>query len=326
MFRSPCFLEDEHSSPLLARNFHFVKEETLSQIIQRVESWKDLISNYHDIELLDHNQCNEEQFLRIFRKDAERTYVLKEHDKDANDRTLLRHTSHIKILQFAVAEIKDYHQGMGYIAAFLGLFLSEEDAAKIIIALHRSSEKYCNGYFAAVPTRFVSDARVVFEILRIEDPEMLKLLQSKGIFPEMFMSKWFIGLCLHVLPYEILFDFYEAFFQDGFEFLVKFALVYFHRFKELIMKCKSTSQLMTILRAEDENSDWKLPKSIKPEDFKGIVEEAKSKKLPEEVNLEKLREEEFIKMAQQVENARKRAAEMAAEDSSDDEGNFTDDE
>ena len=44
------------------------------------------------------------------------------------------------------------------------------------------------------------------------------------VVPEAYASKWFIGLCVHVLPFEALLAYVEAFLEEGFPFLFKFSL------------------------------------------------------------------------------------------------------
>lgn len=35
------------------------------------------------------------------------------------------------------------------------------------------------------------------------------------LFPETYCQKWFVGLCVHVLPFSALLDFFDAFFKGG---------------------------------------------------------------------------------------------------------------
>ena len=80
MLRTPHFWKDEGESPLLARNFKFITHENVDELTLRVQSWIDLIKGSEDIKV-DVNQadsCTNEEFLRIFLRDAERTYVPKD--------------------------------------------------------------------------------------------------------------------------------------------------------------------------------------------------------------------------------------------------------
>ena len=325
MLRTPHFWADENDSPLLARNFKFITHDNVDTLTDRVKSWIDLC-DASNVKLQSPSSCTSEEFLRIFLRDAERTYVPK-HDKNAQERTKQRHDKHVEILRIAVAEIKDYHQGLGYIAAFLGLFLQTEDAAKLLLALHRN-EKYSKGYFSATPQRFVADGKVLNRILLQHLPKLHAHLASKGVLPEMFATKWFVGLGLHVLPFEALFAFYEAFLTHGRQFIFKFGISYFRTFEAELLACKDTSTLMTILRAEDPKCDWKpthdmIERQEKEDLFGQIVRDAMDIDL--DVDLEKMREEESIAVAEAVARAKKRDEELK-QMYSDDEIVFSDEE
>jgi hypothetical protein len=151
---------------------------------------------------------------------------------------------------------------------------------------------------------------------------------SKGVLPEMFVVKYFVGLCLHVLPFASLFEFYEHYFTEGNEYLFKFALKYVEAFEAELMAAKNTSNVMTILRAEDERADWKLPHDLlerhhNDDIFSEIVSAATSVDL--DCDLDALRESEAKIIAAAVEAARKRDQELK-DMYSDDEIVFSDEE
>ena len=296
-------------------------------MISRVKAWVDLIESKDniDFEKLRAEKVSEEH-MRIFRRDAERTYVPKD-DPEVDIRTKARQDKHVENLKLIVAEVKDYHQGLGYVAAFLGLFLESEDVVRLALYLHRSG-KYSAGYFMGAPQAFVADAKVMYKILGMQKPELHKHLLSKGVLPEMFASKWFIGLCLHVLPFECLFEFYENFLTHGSEYIFKFAIEYMSVFESLLMEAKTTSAIMTILRAEDEKADWKLPhelfeKHTEENIFGKIVTEAQS--VTWDCDLDTMRADERKTVAAAVEAAKKRDQELK-DLYSDDEIVFSDEE
>jgi hypothetical protein len=322
MIRTPHFFEDERDAPLLARNYRFVTVETSDAVTARVRALRDLLPR-QDTQEKSAGKTTDEEMLRIFRKDAERTYVEKSHNKEMQERTLERQNRHVEILARVVNIVGDYHQGMGYIAAFLGLFLEVEEVVEMMLILHEH-DKYSKGYFSATPTKFVADGRV---LTRIAEKDIIDHLAKFGILPEMYMSKWFIGLGLHVLPFEYLIELYENFFLHGAEFLFAFGLAYLGHFRSALLEAKSTAALMTVLRAEDDTADWKLPKSIHKEEFGTIMAEAINalEKLPGD--LETQRGEEQVKVAEQVRKAKERDEElkrMYADDEDDE--NWSDDE
>ena len=60
----------------------------------------------------------------------------------------------------------DYHQGLGYVASFLHLYLSEEEVARVLVAMGRS-EKHAKGYWKAKPEAFARDAMVFERLLEV---------------------------------------------------------------------------------------------------------------------------------------------------------------
>jgi len=296
-------------------------------MMSRARGWVDLVDSKGDVDfdMLRAEKVSEEH-IRIFRRDAERTYVPKD-DPEVDKRTKARQDKHVENLKLIVSEVKDYHQGLGYVAAFLGLLLDSEEVVKVALYLHRST-KYSAGYFMGAPQAFVADAKVMYKILEKQRPDLHKHLLSKGVLPEMFASKWFVGLCLHVLPFECLFEFYENFLTHGAEYIFKFAIRYMSEFESVLMEAKTTSAIMTILRAEDEKADWKLPhelheKQVEENIFGRIVTEALSVEL--DCDLESLRSSERQSVAAAVEAARKRDQELK-DLYSDDEIVFSDEE
>jgi hypothetical protein len=190
------------------------------------------------------------------------------------------------------------------------LFLEVDDVVEIMLTLHENS-KYSQGYFSATPARFVADGRVLTEVIRLsENSAVIDHLAKFGILPEMYMSKWFIGLGLHVLPFEHLIDLFENFFVHGAPFLFAFGLAYIAYFRVALLASQSTASLMTLLRAEDDTADWKLPKSITREDFASIISEAVAgvSALPDDLDVR--RHAELEKVLEQIRKAKARDDEL----------------
>lgn len=302
--------------------------ENEREIISRVNGWKDLLQidkQEFDFEKLRSTDVSEEN-IRIFRRDAERTYVSKD-SAEVDERTKERQDRHVETLKLIVGEVQDYHQGLGYIVAFLGLFLEPEDVAKYALTLHRE-EKYCKGYFMGAPQSFVADAKVFYKVLERHHPRIYSHLSSKGVLAEMFVVKWFVGLCLHVLPFSALFSFYENFFTHGSDYLFKFGLKYIETFETELMEANNTHSQMTILRAEDDRADWKLPPALierheSENVFESIV--VASIDLEFECDLESMRKNERESVAAAVLEAKRKDQELK-DLYSDDEIVFSDEE
>ena len=148
------------------------------------------------------------------------------------------------------------------------------------------------------------------------------LLQSACVVPEAYASKWFIGLCVHVLPFEALLSYVEAFLSEGYPFLFKFALALVHALAPRLTALKPTdvNLILEMLR---------LDPCQFADDYEGggffvrLVADAKAVEL-DVAQLVALRAEEQVKLDEKMRKIREREAQMAEE--SDDEIVFSDEE
>ena len=141
--------------------------------------------------------------------------------------------------------------------------------------------------------------------------------------PEAYASKWFIGLCVHVLPFEALIAYFEAFLADGFHFLFQFSLALVEAITPKLLSCKPTDVNLILEHLRLDHVHW-------PDDYEGgafftrLVADAKAVVI-DPAQLAALRAEEQIKLDEKMRRIREREAQMAAEES-DDEIVFSDEE
>merc|ERR1712190_554399 len=83
----------------------------------------------------------------------------------------------------------------------------------------------------------------------LRQPIKDKLLQL-GLLPETFVQKWFAGLCIHHLPYHLLFHFLDRFFKEGNQYLFQFFLAFFEEFEADIMHVASNAEANLLVRLE----------------------------------------------------------------------------
>lgn len=220
------FFEVESGAPLLRRNSKFITAEGLSDsLAERLDAWPGLCEGEEAVDLGD---CTDEAALRIFLRDAERTF------QDESHRTQM-----IELLKAVWPENRDYHQGLGYVSSLLMLFFDTPTTTRMLLRLTRD-ERYTPGYWRAAPEPYVRDAMVYSRLVEERHPEVAKLLSAACVVPEAYASKWFIGLCVHVLPFEALLPFVEAFLTEGFLYLFKFALALVAAIKTRLLACKPT--------------------------------------------------------------------------------------
>jgi hypothetical protein len=177
------------------------------------------------------------------------------------------------------------------------------------------------GYWYAAPPAYVRDAMVYSQLVQEHFPEVFALLAEAGVAAEAYVSKWFVGLCLHVLPFGALFEFYERFLQGGAVFLFQFALSLVRHTSAQLLACKPTdaSGIFAILR---------LDPALFPDDHpvhEEIVRTAGEWELTD-ARLAELRAQEQAKLEAKMVKVREAERKLAEDDDSDDEIVFSDDE
>jgi len=305
LLQLPGFWAKESGAPLLGRNAGFLTPEGGIP-----ESWRERVAKWPELcgageAETPTGACDDEGALRIFEKDADRTFV------DATHKQL-----YINLLMRVWPENRDYNQGLGYTCSLLMLLFDEDTIVRLLTAFTRS-DKYTPGYWRAAPDAYVRDAKVYGRLLQEREPDTAALLMV--CVPESYASKWFNGLCLHVLPYEALFAYIEQFILEGHVFLFKFALALIARIKPGLLKCEQTqvNLLYEHLRLDPKQYPDDLDGGVF---FSQMVEEAKAVKV-DPAQIARLREEEAEALAAH----RRRVAEQEAA-YSDDEIVFSDEE
>uniref|UniRef100_A0A6B2LCZ4 B box-type domain-containing protein n=1 Tax=Arcella intermedia TaxID=1963864 RepID=A0A6B2LCZ4_9EUKA len=85
-------------------------------------------------------------------------------------------------------------------------------------------------------------------------PAISECLRSHNVLPECFCFHWLAGLCVTVLPFSALFNFFEYFFKQGHLYLFKFGLTLVSTFKEQILKSQPL-EIYSILRLDKNLTD-----------------------------------------------------------------------
>nr|CEL68910.1 TPA: TBC domain containing protein [Neospora caninum Liverpool] len=313
MIGSEDFWRTEADAPLLNRNADFVKQENAQEMIARARKLVDLVESGAgtdvSIELVP--DCGDEGARRIFVLDAERTF------KDPKHREQM-----VSVLQSLWPELQDYHQGLGFLVAFLLLYLPPEDVAKVAIGLHRH---YVPGYFKSAPAAYVRDARVYQKLMHKFFPEIATSIEDLTC-PEAYVSKWFIGMNVHVLTFEAMMMFLEAFLEKKDTFLFQFGLALLKNVQPDLVATKDVSKTLAVLRLDQ--SLYPNTKQAEGSDepgsfFTRIVEDAIDFDLGD-ADIEKLREQALEEMRLEEEKRKEREKQLGLD--SDDEIVFSDEE
>ncbi|KAL8274238.1 hypothetical protein Esti_001827 [Eimeria stiedai] len=309
------FWEKEREAPLLNRNANFFRPEAADELLERAQRLLRLLDERSGDNCIEPQilrpDCDDPAAQRIFKLDAERTF------KSQQFRQQL-----IEVLASLWPELEDYHQGLGFVASFFLLVLPPTDALRVCVGLHR---QYLQGYFKAAPVAYVRDARVLQKMMDQRVPEVGRHLKELTC-AEAYSSKWFVGLNVHVLTFEALFEFMEALLEMGDSFLFQYALALVENCKEDLLASSNAADVLEILRLDA--ARYSNKHRAKDDDREGsfflkIVRDAKQIKL-DDLDVEKLREEALEDLRLEEERRKEREKELGLD--SDDSIVFSDEE
>ena len=106
---APGFWEKEAGAPLLRRNARFLTPNGIPAALrERLSTWPALCGVSSDAPVVTAGVCEDEAALRIFLRDAERTFQDEGHREAFMD-----------MLKRVWPENRDYHQGLGYVSSLL---------------------------------------------------------------------------------------------------------------------------------------------------------------------------------------------------------------
>ncbi|KAK2194893.1 bifunctional Rab-GTPase-TBC domain/Rab-GTPase-TBC domain superfamily [Babesia duncani] len=220
---------------------------------------------------------------RIFMLDAERTFTCQE------NRTML-----IDVLTRVFEKVGDYHQGEGFLVAFLALFLEPHEVIATVYDLHCN---YLNGYFSCTPANYIRDSRVLMCLLEDIKPNLATHLNDMMV-PETFVSKWFIGLNIHVLSFPKVVEFLKLLKLNGQVYLFQYGLAILLHYEKVLENCKDVSYALQLLRLDDAL----MPKETRAREaiFAEILRKSQTIKI-DPVALEKHREKVTKELQEQRE-------------------------
>jgi len=219
MLRNDTFWGYEKEAPLLKLNKGYLQAQE-DALFSRVGSWLSLagLDGHDAVVLVDVRNPD-----RIFVADAERTFR-----NDAN------RARFVQLLAHLAKKFGDYAQGLSYVASFLSLTMSESEVVALLTELN-DNERYVPGYWKHEAFKFATDAYVFQELATVFEPKVAEHLKKNFVDPSSYCQKWFVGLCVHVLPFEYLFQYFEGFLRGGFKFLMQFGLSLVHELQDKLL-------------------------------------------------------------------------------------------
>lgn len=284
MLRNPAFLDKEINSPLIDKCGRYLQDNR-EHVLDLASSWPELVALHQDDREIDLDQHHDlsEQVTRIISEDAIRTFVTEEH------RAVM-----VKVLNCVVFHLGDYHQGLGYVTGFLLLSLEPQDVARLLITVG-THKKYIPRYWCHEAVAYGTDAYVLYRIVKDLEPSIAAHISSQGVAPESFCQKWLVGLCVHVLPFQQLYIFFDMFLREGYTTSFKFGVALLKRMKAKLLSTKDIARLYSLLRLDT--------KVTAADDAQAIVDELPHVDLAA-YDIESWRAEERVKIEERVRKAR----------------------
>ncbi|EZG57275.1 TBC domain protein [Gregarina niphandrodes] len=189
----PTFWEEEEKSLILIRNHGYVTKDNAEKRCDEFRVLLELIPEEFTAEdtMPEKASMTREEAHRIFLEDAKRTFA-----------SVVSQKIEVACMEKVYEQLGDYHQGLCFIVSFLLLFLEPDEVLKIC---HYLSHTSSNGYYKIENPFYLRDARV-FEYLLLNLRQPLgSLLRKRTVVPGQYLSKWFIGLGLHVLNFSAIY-------------------------------------------------------------------------------------------------------------------------
>ncbi|EPY25271.1 GTPase activating protein [Strigomonas culicis] len=225
----PGFWEAEvvERCALLNLNGGFI-EANRDKLLPRLERWVKRASFYRAPVKYARIVDRDEEVTRVIIKDADRTFNAPEHRE-----------KFVHFLHAMYHEFHAYGQAMSYLAGLCMLVLNEDDTAAV---LRFVSKEYIRGHWAAEAVGFATSAWVVHYFMEKRFPAVANHLMELKFWPDTYLQKILTGLCIHVLPFQELFTFLDAFMEGGMAYLIKFCLGIVERFQDRFLAIKDSME------------------------------------------------------------------------------------
>lgn len=263
-FDMPRFWDTEvvARAPLLNLDHGFLaahKDNLRPRLLRWVEKSSFYNAPVRYVEIADHD----EDVVRVIIKDADRTFWQPEHREKL-----------VAFLHAMYHEFNAYGQAMSYLAGLCMLVLNENETASVIRFV---ATEYIKGHWAAEAVGFATSAWVVEHFMQKMMPDVAQHLEVLKLWPDTYLQKILTGLCIHVLPFDDLFRFLDAFMQGGLRYLIKFCLAIVEHFRSNLLAVSSCNQANTVY--EIMRLDARMADHI---DVESIFERAAQMELGEE--------------------------------------------
>lgn len=142
-----------------------------------------------------------------------------------------------------------YVQGMGFLAAVLLLFLTEEDAFFVLCAIVERLLPPL--FFSPSLLGLRAELGVFGELVAAKLPRLSAHLAANGVAPELYATKWFIALYSSTLPIATVLRIWDAFFCEGVKVLHRVGLALLKICEARLLACTEQHHLLLVIQHEE---------------------------------------------------------------------------
>lgn len=225
----------EGDAPILKFNHGWLEKHS-EEAVAHARRWISALAITESTMEIDLKPIAESDNNRIFRADANRTFRAEKHK-----------IIYIKLLSFAAKKFGDYQQSLGYVAGLLLIFFDPATVFKVLTVLN-DNPRFLAGYWRGEATLCAVDGYVAMELC--PNQPLMARVRGLGLLPETFVQKWFAGVCIHHLPYKLLFPYLDSFFDHGSGFLFAWFSAFFEEFEATLTTMKTTAEANELVRLE----------------------------------------------------------------------------
>jgi hypothetical protein len=87
-------------------------------------------------------------------------------------------------------------------------------------------------------------------MLKVRDAELTAHFLKHTLMPDTYAQKWFVALCVHVLPFEALYPFMDQYLKEGHTLFFKFGLALMAALRGRLLASSNPGEMFALLRLD----------------------------------------------------------------------------
>eukprot|EP00003_Mantamonas_plastica_P021747 TRINITY_DN3569_c0_g1_i3.p1 TRINITY_DN3569_c0_g1~~TRINITY_DN3569_c0_g1_i3.p1 ORF type:complete len:254 (+),score=60.75 TRINITY_DN3569_c0_g1_i3:182-943(+) len=141
-----------------------------------------------------------------------------------------------------------YVQGMAMLVGLMLMYMSEEEAFWLMVTLN---DNYVPGLFDRSLSQYHVDMGIFRELLASRLPKLNDHLDSNGIHPSLYITKWIFCLFTVSLPWETVLRFWDVFLFEGMRWFFTVAVACMTILEDALLEYNTEGLMMTLQHATE---------------------------------------------------------------------------